>query len=99
VLTNALLGIILIGCKEEDAKLASRWKSAEIVIDSDAAEWAGFLTYLEKEKLAFGVQNDESSLFLCLQPDRRTQRQVMMLGFTVWLDSTAHNKKILGIII
>jgi len=97
VLTNALLGIILIGCKDEDAKLASRWKSAEIVIDGDAAEWSGALTYLEKEKFAFGVQNDESYLYLCLQPDRQAQRQAMMFGFTVWLDSTARDKKILGI--
>jgi hypothetical protein len=97
LLISALPGIIFLSCKDKDAKLNSRWKNAEIVVDGDAADWSGSLTYWEKEKLALGVQNDESYLYLCLQPDRQTQRRAMMFGFTIWLDSTAQDKKILGI--
>jgi uncharacterized membrane protein YgcG len=97
LLTSALLGIIILGCKDKDTKLASRWKNAEITVDGDAADWAGTLNYLEKEKLGYGVQNDGSNLYLCLQFDRPMQRRAMMFGFTVWFDSTAHDKKVFGI--
>jgi len=77
--------------------LISDWRANEIKIDGNAEEWTGGALYLEKEKIAISVQSDSQFLYLCLRTDRSWFRQAMMAGFTVWFDSTAKNKKILGI--
>jgi len=80
-----------------DKTLISDWRANEIKIDGSAEEWTGGVLYLEKEKIAVSVQSDSQFLYLCLRPDRSWFRHAMMAGFTVWFDSTAKSKKILGI--
>lgn len=90
-----LLLAAALGCKQME--LGSQWRNTEITVDGADTEWSGLLSYLEKEQLAFGIQNDKSNLYLCLKFNRRTQMQAVMQGFTVWFDSTGGDKKILGI--
>jgi hypothetical protein len=89
-----LWGIAVAGDKKE---VASQWRSVEIKIDGADSEWAGALTYLEKEKLAYAIRNDSSDIYLCLAFDHEIQRQATMFGFTIWFDPTGKNKKTFGV--
>jgi hypothetical protein len=82
---------------DEKPEVASGWRSAEIKVDGTDAEWIEAITYLEKEKLGFGIKNDSSDLYICLKFDRAIQRQAMMFGFTLWFDASAKNKKTFGV--
>jgi hypothetical protein len=82
---------------DEKPEVASRWRSAEIKIDGSDAEWTDAITYLEKEKLGFGLKNDSSDLHICLKFDPTIQRQAMMFGFTIWFDPAAKNRKTFGV--
>jgi hypothetical protein len=82
---------------DEKPEVASRWRSAEIKVDGADAEWAEAITYLEKEKLGFGLKNDSSDLYICLKFDRVIQRQAMMFGFTLWFDPAGKNKRTFGV--
>jgi hypothetical protein len=82
---------------DEKPEVASRWRNAEIKVDGADTEWAEAITYLEKEKLGFGLKNDSSDLYICLKFDRAIQRQAMMFGFTIWFDPAGKNKKTFGV--
>lgn len=82
---------------DDKPEVASRWRSAEIKVDGADAEWTEAITYLEKEKLGFGLKNDSSDLYICLKFDRAIQRQAMMFGFTLWFDPAGKNKKRFGV--
>jgi hypothetical protein len=81
----------------KDKVQKSEFRTAEIAIDGNATEWTGGMAYLEKEKIAYSIQNDSSFLYLCIKPDKFFMRSAMMSGFIVWFDSTGKNKKTLGI--
>jgi hypothetical protein len=93
----ALLFVCRMALADEKPEVASRWRIAEIKVDGSDAEWAEAITYLEKEKLGFGLKNDSSDLYICLKFDRAIQRQAMMFGFTLWFDPAAKNKKTFGV--
>ncbi|MDZ7288401.1 MAG: hypothetical protein ONB44_00525 [candidate division KSB1 bacterium] len=82
---------------DEKKDVASGWCSTEIKVDGSEVEWTEAITYLEKEKLGFGIKNDSTALYLCLKFDREIQRQAMMYGFTIWFDPSGKNKKAFGI--
>jgi hypothetical protein len=82
---------------DDKQEVASHWRSAEIKVDGADSEWAEAITYLEKEKLGFGLKNDSSDLYICLKFDRAIQQQAMMFGFTLWFDPAAKNKKTFGV--
>jgi hypothetical protein len=86
-----------IALADEKQEVASQWRSAEIKVDGSDSEWTEAITYLEKEKLGFGLKNDSSDLYICLKFDRAIQRQAMMSGFTLWFDPAAKNKKTFGV--
>lgn len=89
-----LLDTVLAGDQKE---VASTWRSAEFKIDGADSEWAGALTYFEKTKLAYAFCNDSSNLYLCFVFEPEIRQQVVMFGFTVWLDATGHEKKTFGV--
>lgn len=93
----ALVLLSKITIADEKQEVASRWRSAEIKVDGSDSEWTEVITYLEKEKLGFGLKNDSSDLYICLKFDRAIQRQAMMFGFTLWFDASAKNKKTFGL--
>lgn len=68
----------------------------EIKIDGKLDDWKGDLQYIEGEKSAFGVKNDKDNLYICFTTsDRNKIRQIVNLGFFVWLKPV--NSKTLGI--
>lgn len=91
--------VLLLGpaFADDQNKIASQWREIEITIDGSSAEWSNSLSYLEKEKLSFGMKNDTSHLYLCLKFDPQIRRQALMFGFTIWFDPAGKNNKTFGI--
>lgn len=76
----------------------SHWRDQEISIDGDQQEWDGNLLVPEGKNITVGVMNDDVYLYLTMSSsDRRTMRQIMSLGLTVWFDPKGRSKKVLGI--
>ncbi|MEK7728091.1 MAG: hypothetical protein AAB354_06720, partial [candidate division KSB1 bacterium] len=96
-LLAAVLAYAAISSADQKYEIASPWRNVEVKVDGDAEEWAEAFSYLEKEKLGFGLKNDSSALYLCLRFDEATQRQALRFGFTIWLDASGKNKKAFGI--
>lgn len=92
-----LLSVLTVtGCN--GITLDSRWRDRDILIDGDPTEWYNATTYFEAEKVALGVMNDASHLYLALtSADRAAQMQVLAGGFTVWFDPGGGKDKGLGI--
>ncbi len=91
------LMLMLVSCSGP-MKLQSDWTDEPVQVDGRQEEWATGLNFVESEKILFGIRNDRDYLYLCIIPqERMTGIQMMMQGFTVWLDSTGGKSRILGI--
>ena len=91
-----LLLIFITGCGSME--IASNWRDREIKIDGIQDDWQDQLIYIEKKNISFGLSNDNDYLYACLvTADRRTQSQMMRMGFTIWFDSKGGCDKKSGI--
>jgi hypothetical protein len=73
-------------------------REGEIVIDGIPIEWRGATTWIESPNCAIGVKNDDDYLYLCLSsPLEEIAVQIVMRGFTVWLDPAGDKGKTFGI--
>lgn len=76
----------------------SRPPERGIVVDGDADDWLGALSFLEEEKLSVGFMNDQNNLYICLILERdQAPGLLMRQGLTVWFDPAGGKKKTLGI--
>ncbi len=92
-----LITIITIGCGS-NLKLHSYWRDREIAIDGMHTDWQGAMTFIEKENVAIGIINDEKFLYVSMvTTNRDIQRQIMLRGFTLWLDPDGGKEKSFGI--
>jgi len=74
----------------------SQKPTKEIKIDGNIDDWRGDLKYIENESSSFGVKNDNDNLYICFTTsDRSKIRQIINLGFIVWLKPI--NAKTLGV--
>jgi hypothetical protein len=90
--TNA----IVAGCGGQI--LSSAWRCNDITIDASADDWGDVRGPLEKQNVILGVANDAENLYLTFTPgDDAMQRQVLMLGLTVWFDPQGGKAEYLGI--
>ncbi len=88
--------ISVAGCG--DTEIDSKWKTQDIKIDGNDADWGNTLTYVDDLKSLVGVQNDGSFLYLCLvTSDRDLESKMLRMGLTVWFDRTASDDKKFGI--
>ncbi|WP_346863147.1 hypothetical protein [uncultured Draconibacterium sp.] len=54
--------------------------------------------YDREDKLFYRITNDSNNLYIYLNAfEETTQTKILMFGFTVWIDTTARNKKQMGI--
>lgn len=84
------------GCGEE--AMASLWRAKELTIDGNISDWDGQLMYLEEKQCSIGVQNDSTTLYLCLTTGDRSQKmKINGAGFTVWFDPAGGGEKIYGV--
>ncbi len=78
--------------------LISTWRAAGITVDASVAEWGEARRPLEKQNVIFGVANDAENLYLTFTPgDDALQRQILMLGLTIWFDPRGAKDEHLGI--
>lgn len=90
--------ILIVGCGMDEVE--STWRDRAVTIDGidNGIEWENSIYYFGEQKVAIGILNDESDLYIRLSSrDRNMQRQIIALGFTVWLDAKGGKKKTLGI--
>ena len=70
--------------------------TSEVIIDGESTEWQGKLRYIENEKCAVGIQNDEDYIYICLETSDLTKvMKILTMGLTTWLEP--EDGKILGI--
>lgn len=92
-----LLVALSTGCGKT-IELNSMWRDREITIDGVDTEWEGNTTYIEKEKVAISLLNDESYVYIRLvSRNSDINRQVMMSGLTIWFGPEGGKKKEIGI--
>lgn len=87
---------LLSGCSST-VELASAWKAGEINIDGRDDDWSNATTYVKNSAVSIGARNDNEYLYLCLIATPQTQRQIFMLGLTVWFDAEGSQNKTFGI--
>lgn len=90
--------ILIVGCGMDEVE--STWRDRAVTIDGidNGIEWENSIYYFGEQKVAIGILNDESDLYIRLSSrDRNIQRQIVALGFTVWFDAKGGKKKTLGI--
>ena len=69
-----------------------------IVVDGDAEEWSGALSYVAKDHLFVGFVNDRDNLFICLsKEDEGGSGPARMGGWTVWFDPAGGTRKVFGL--
>jgi hypothetical protein len=98
VLVLMVFGLTLISVACGETELNSFWLDRDIVVDGKSDDWLDALYYFEDDGVSVGFFNDSEYLFICLlAEDYSIQRQVVMQGFTFWLDPTGGKKKTFGI--
>ncbi len=98
VLLLMIFGLIFLSVACGETELSSSWKDRDIVIDGKSNDWLDALYYFEDDNVSIGFFNDSDNLYICLlAEDYSIQRQVVMQGFTLWLDPTGGKEKTFGI--
>lgn len=94
ICTTTLLG----SCKEEPT-LNSAWRDREIRVDGDDVDWQGCPQYYdENTRTVISILNDKEHLYLRLSVhDQEIQRQMMIQGFTLWLEQQGENPQKIGV--
>lgn len=98
VLLLLTFGMIFFSLGCGDTELSSLWRDRDIVIDGKTDDWLDALYFFEDENVSLGFFNDSDYLYICfLAEDYDIQRQVVMQGFTLWLDPSGGKEKTFGI--
>jgi hypothetical protein len=88
-------GVCTTGCSQPKY-ISSGWAGGEI--PKTEINLVDDYQYDRESKLFYRITNDRNNLYIHLNAmDESTQAKLLMFGFTVWVDSTANNKKLLGI--
>lgn len=76
----------------------SLWPERQVIVDGKSDDWAGALSFIEKEQLSLGFYNDQDNLYVCLVAEGNfTRAQILRGGLTVWLDPEGGKEKKFGI--
>jgi hypothetical protein len=99
---TGLLLLTLVGCSifftgcSQPKYITSAWTSEEHK-EVENILGTGF-QYDRESKLFYRITNDSNNLYIHLNViDENAQAKLLMFGFTVWIDTTARNKKQMGI--
>jgi hypothetical protein len=92
------LSIILLSSACSTEKYLSRWDDNTITVDGNQTDWDGNLKYIEDERTAVGVFNNDENLYICFTTDDNLKIiQIMKMGLTLWLVPGDGNAKTRGI--
>jgi hypothetical protein len=79
-----------------DLSLHSKWRDREVVVDGAIADWNELLVFPAGVSIA--AINDDRDLFLAIATsDVERRRQLLAVGFIVWLDPAGGRKERYGI--
>jgi hypothetical protein len=93
-----LLILVLVTSACSSEKYISSWNEDTIVIDGEQSDWQGKLIYIEDERAAVGVFNDNENLYICLTADDRGKIiQMLNLGMILWITPDNDNFRTRGI--
>ncbi len=85
------------GCSSTE-QLTSESRPPEGAVDGYATEWQGTWKVLADGALYVASQNDQDSLYLCVEVrDRQMVRGVVLSGMTIWFDHKSGSKEKWGI--
>ncbi len=94
----AVVLLLAAGCGGRVYLVTSLSLPRAIVVDGDAADWAGALSYVAKDQLFVGFVNDRDDLFLCMtREEAGGPAPAPMGGWTVWFDPAGGTKKAFGL--
>lgn len=80
--------------------IESQRLETEVVIDGSDQEWEGKRIYNEKDNVISGFQYDDNNLYvLFISKDTDLERQMLMSGFTIWLNTKGKTKKESGLMV
>jgi hypothetical protein len=81
-----------------DPEFPSTWRTAEIVVDGSADDWAGKLVPIPDSPVSLGIQNDGTFLYLCLRTsDEATKKRIQALGVNFYLDGSGKADRAFGV--
>ena len=87
-----------IGCGGRIYLVSSLGPPHSIVVDGEADDWSGALSYVASDHLFVGFVNDREDLFICLNRETTGGRPgAPMSGVTVWIDPSGGSDKTMGI--
>jgi len=102
IMRKTILTLIIISlaafamCKT--LSIESSLVAQTVIIDGIHQEWEGNRVYDDKDDVVFGIQHDEENLYvLFISRDTDLERQMLMNGFTLWLDNKGKTKKKYGL--
>jgi hypothetical protein len=92
-----LCAIAFAACSNS-IELSSKAVERQMRIDADDSEWRDNAVLVDDGRFSLGFQNDSVDLFIYIKTmDRTLERQIMMGGLTIWMDSTGGDAKYFGI--
>jgi len=76
----------------------SGWRDKDINIDGRSDDWVGSLTYMDKQNISLGVQNDTDYLYVCMAAeDQAMISRILRQGMILWFDPEGGKEKTFGI--
>lgn len=76
----------------------SLWQIPSVSVDARSLEYDMIRLYNSKTKMVFSISNDSTNLYLCFATkDADIQRQIILAGMEVWIDTTKKSKHQIGI--
>lgn len=90
-----ILSILLSGCSSHKS-LTSIWQEESLNIPCDLPRTE--YQYASDDQLFYRISNNDDFLYVNLKvDDQNVQKRLLMNGFTIWIDSSAHLKKYMGL--
>jgi len=94
----AMLCAITFAACSNSIELSSKAVEQPMRIDADDIEWRDNAVLVDDGRFSLGFQNDSADLFIYVKTmDRTLERQIMMSGLTIWMDSTGGDANYFGI--
>ena len=80
-------------------KIESTWKDKPIIVDGKGNEWNTYpLQFNDDLNLVYGIVNNDSTLYCMIRfNDQQLARMMAVRGFTLWVNNSNNEKKVLGI--
>ncbi|MBI1307448.1 MAG: hypothetical protein GC181_12675 [Bacteroidetes bacterium] len=88
----------IAACGSHKVVQNANWQSNAVSIDANDKEYGNISFYNTETKTHYSISNDSANLYLCLAfSDENLQRQIMLAGLTLWIDTLPKPLKQIGV--